>query len=147
MLLLRATRRAKKCDIAVKNPRRCSKQTAHENHPGDNTEQYYRRSLTIPFLDHLKDDIDSRFTSYSITAMRCLGIIPSCFTSADRASDDEMLHFFEDDVFFPSAARAELDLWRYHFIGKELPDTPKVALYEESRLTCAQQWVKKDLLA
>ena len=60
--------------------------------------------------------------------MRCLGIIPACFSSEDRAiyvrSDEEILDFFKDDVSSPSAAKAELELWRSHFIGKELPKLP-----------------------
>ena len=120
-------------DVPVKTPRRCSSQSARDNHPG-NTEEYYRRSLVIPFLDHLKTEVDDRFTSHSITAMRCMGIIPSCFSTGERADDTEMLKFFEADVAFPSAARAELQLWRFHFIGKELPNTPKAALKHASPL-------------
>ena len=60
-------------------------------------------------------EINGRFTSHSITAMRCLGIIPACFSSENRASDAEMLEFFQDDLSFPSAAEAELLLWRSHF--------------------------------
>ena len=122
-----ASRRAREYDVPVNTPRRCSIQSARDNHPGD-TEEYYRRSLAIPFLDHLKTEIDDRFTSHSITAMRCMGLIPSCFASEEKANDEEMLEFFQADITFHSAARAELELWRSHFSGKELPDTPEAAL-------------------
>ena len=32
-------------------PRRCSRQTARNNVPGDNPELYFKRSFTIPFFD------------------------------------------------------------------------------------------------
>ena len=129
-----ASRRAQKYDIPVNTPRRCSIQRARENHPGTTAEEYYRRSLAIPFLDHLMREINGRFTSHSITAMRCLGIIPACFSSENRASDAEMLEFFQDDLSFPSAAEAELLLWRSHFRDKELPDTPQGAFQQASSL-------------
>ena len=107
--------------------RRCSIQTTSANHPGATPEKYYRRFLAIPFLDHLLNEIETRFTSHSLTAMRCLGIIPACFSSEDRASDEEILDFFKNDVSSPSAAKAELELWHSHLIGKELPNTPQTS--------------------
>ena len=122
----KASRHAHSYGIEAKAPRRCARQTRRENHPGS-TEEYYRRCLAIPFLDHLKNEIDHRFNSHTVTAMRCLGIVPSCFESENKASDQEMLDFFKDDLTFPSAAEAELELWRSHFDGKDLPDTPQAA--------------------
>ena len=43
-------------------------------------------------------------------AMCCLGLVPSCFTSENRASHEEMIEFLKDDLVFPSAAGAELEL-------------------------------------
>ena len=60
------------------------RQTARENHPADITGEYYRRSLAIPSLDYLKEEIKKRFTSHSVMAIKCLGIIPSCFSSSER---------------------------------------------------------------
>ena len=89
----KASRHAHSYGIEAKAPRRCARQTRRENHPGS-TEEYYRRCLAIPFLDHLKNEIDHRFNSHTVTAMRCLGIVPSCFESENKASDQEMLDFF-----------------------------------------------------
>ena len=68
-------------------PRRCSRQTAHENHPGDTPEEYYRRSPAIPFLDHLKYDIENMFVSHSLLAIKCLSTILSSFEAAGAASE------------------------------------------------------------
>ena len=35
-------------------PRNCGRQTQHSNIEADSPEVYYRRTLTIPFLDHLQ---------------------------------------------------------------------------------------------
>ena len=80
VLFTNASKCAEKYNIVVCIPRRYSKQTSRENHPGT-TIQYYRRSLAVPFLDHLISEIETRFTSHSLTAMKSLGIVPSCFSS------------------------------------------------------------------
>ena len=68
-------------------------------------------------------------------AMRCLGLVPSCFTSENRASDKEMIEFFKDDFMFPSAAGAELELWHSHFVGKDLPNTPQAPFQHANPVT------------
>ena len=136
LIFINATRCASKHSVAITMPRRCGRQTTRENHPGDTAEEYYRRSLAIPFLDHLKSDIESRFASHSLLAIKCLSIIPSCFEAAGTASDDEVLEFFSSDIEFKSTAKAELELWRSTFKDKELevPDTPQSALKHTSSI-------------
>ena len=58
-LFLDASKCADRHGVLVSVPRRCARQTARENHP-DSPEEYYHRSLAIPFLDHLKSEIESR---------------------------------------------------------------------------------------
>jgi len=111
LIFVNASKCADKHSVGITIPRRCGRQTARENHPGETAEEYYHRSLAIPFLDHLKSDIESRFTSHSILAIKCLSIIPSCFKTAGGASDDEVLEFFSSDIEFKSTAKAELELW------------------------------------
>ena len=93
ILFTNAFKCGEKYDISVAIPRRCSRQTARDNHPGSTVEEYYRRSLAVPFLDHLISEIEIRFTSHSLTAMKSLGIIPSCFSSSEKATDDELIAF------------------------------------------------------
>ena len=44
-LFASASKCARKYDVAIGISRRCFRQTARENHPGDTTEEYFRRSL------------------------------------------------------------------------------------------------------
>ena len=91
--------------------------------------------IAIPFLDHLQNEVTHRFTSHSLVAMCCLGLVPSCFTCENRACDEEIIEFFKDDLVFPSAAGDELELWRSHFAGKDLPDTPQAAFQHANTVT------------
>ena len=54
LIFKNASRCTSKYNVEVTTPRRCNRQTAYENHPGDTTEEYYHRSFAIPFLDHFK---------------------------------------------------------------------------------------------
>ena len=127
----KASRQAAEYDVQVKTPRTCSVQATRDNQPSQNAEEYYRRPLAFPFLDHLVTEIENRFDSHSVMAMKCLGIIPSCFHIKDRASDKEMFDFFQNDIPHRSTFEAELKLWYEQFKGKEpseLPDTPQASL-------------------
>ena len=77
VIYLNAKKCADKFNMALAAPRRCGRQTAHENHPGDTTEEYCCRSLAVPFLDHLKLETNGRFTSHAVLAMKGLSIIYS----------------------------------------------------------------------
>ena len=79
---------AEKYIISVSIPRRCSRQAAYENHPGSTKEEYYQRSVAVTFFDHLISKTETRFSSHLLTAMKSLGIVPSCFSSS---TDDELL--------------------------------------------------------
>ena len=44
-------------------PRRCGTQRNRDNHPADSAEEYFRRTITIPFLDHLISHLRSVTTT------------------------------------------------------------------------------------
>ena len=51
------------CSVHVDEsvPRFASRQQHRQNIPSDNAEEYYRCTLTIPMLDYLITQLDSRF--------------------------------------------------------------------------------------
>ena len=57
-------------------PRRCNRQTQRANVEADIPEVYYRRSLTIPFLDHLIKELEDRFSSNAKVATSGLCLVP-----------------------------------------------------------------------
>ena len=58
-------------------PRRCNRQTHRANVEAEVPEVYYRRSLTIPFLDHLIKELEDRFSSNAKVATSGLCLVPS----------------------------------------------------------------------
>ena len=48
-------------DVAEAAPRQANRQQHRQNIPSDNISDYYKRTLTIPILDHLSNELDTRF--------------------------------------------------------------------------------------
>ena len=58
-------------------PRLCSHQRNRSNVPAENACDYYRRVISIPLLDHLVSELESRFNSNNQAALQGLYLVPS----------------------------------------------------------------------
>ena len=58
-------------------PRLCGRQQNQDNIPAQTPSQYYRRTVTIPVLDHLISEMNRRFSEHQKTAFLGLNLIPS----------------------------------------------------------------------
>ncbi len=57
-------------------PRTCGIQRHRDNLPAADPLEYYKRSLLIPFLDHMISQIETRFSGNNTSLMKGLAIIP-----------------------------------------------------------------------
>ena len=64
-------------------PRRCARQIARNIVPATTPSEYYKRAISIPMLDHLESEINSRFTELQSTAAKGMSIVPAtlCVTT------------------------------------------------------------------
>ena len=67
-------------------PRTCGRQTHRSNIEAETPSQYYRQVVTIPFLDHIISEINSRFSQHQQTAYHGLCLIPSVLV--EKSMDD-----------------------------------------------------------
>ena len=111
-------------------PRLASRQQHRQNIQAPNSSEYFRLNLTIPLLDHLINELSSRFNNTSSHAtMEFLNLLPSTITALQSDSvtskDDfkTIMQLYEDDLPSPLSFVAELDLWLQHWNA-------------ESELTC-----------
>ena len=58
-------------------PRRCARQIQWNNVPATTPSEYYRRAISIPMLDHLESEINSRLTELQNTAAKGMSIVPA----------------------------------------------------------------------
>ena len=63
-----------------------ARQTNRENHPAQNAEEYYRRSMYFPYLDVCLEQLRERFTSQSVIAYALSSLLPSFVSEADARS-------------------------------------------------------------
>ena len=102
--------------ITVQKPRTCQVKRNRANTPGETVEDYYRRNLTIPFLDHLINELEVRFGSgEQETAMQCLLAVPSILLASKETwmtSFRRFCTFYEDLLPSPLSLDAEMTLWQ-----------------------------------
>ena len=53
---------AKELDVDESIKRRCSIQTCRENYVASSPIEYYKRAVAIPFLEHLVQELGTRFS-------------------------------------------------------------------------------------
>ena len=116
-------------------PRRCSVQTSRSNTPGETPEVYYRRIVSIPFLDELLSHLDYRFSEIQEKALIGMKLVPTvlCDSSIPICTHDELLASYAEDLPSPSSLEAELDLWKHKWMPQSsnpnMPDLPSKTLF------------------
>ena len=116
-------------------PRRCNRQTQRSNVEAEVPEVYYRRSLTIPFLDHLLHELEDRFSSNAKVATLGLCLVPSIISKREnwQTNVKELASLYQTDLPAPLSLQTELQCWKHKFMCFEpdqLPDSPILALNE-----------------
>ena len=113
-------------------PRRCSRQTARSNTPGETPEIYYKRTISIPFLDQLISHLNSQFSDIQQKAIIGMKIVPSVLmdNSLPASSTQDLVQYYKEDLPNPSSLDTELHLWKckWRSFSRPLPDTPGDAL-------------------
>lgn len=111
----------KKHDVVTKLPRISKQQTQRPNPPSNSPEEYYMRSLYIPLLDNIIEDIKDRFkNNKNKMFLTLMGIIPVYLkdftpTKIESLTKDILVEFgflnIQKDVL-----RAELELWKSKWV-------------------------------
>ena len=68
---------AAKVDIEESMPRIARRETTRDNPHATDASEYYKRTITIPVLDHLNLHLKTRFDFSSANAIYSLSIVPS----------------------------------------------------------------------
>ena len=97
-------------------PRRCGKQTHRCNTLAYTPSEYYRRTISIPLLDHLISEMKTRFGKHQQTALLGLSIVPSVLVSIppeDLSSKvQQLVELCENDLPSPECIDSELHTWQ-----------------------------------
>ncbi len=92
-------------------PRTASPQQYRENIEHSSTEEYYRRSIILPLLDNLIQQMNDRFGSTQMIVAKLINLVPSVITKFTELSYEDATSFFKDDL--PSSSLVPTEVWRW----------------------------------
>lgn len=138
----------KMCDITdtvPSIPRMCSHQTQRSNTPANSPSQYFICTVSIPLIDHLLSELNSRFCKHQSTLLLGLCIVPSAMlvmpASKFLTNSSQLAEKYNDNLPSPSSFASELECWkvRWQKHGEQhgaasLPDNPTAALQQISSM-------------
>ena len=112
-------------EIPVGKPRICMIQVNRENYYVESVSDYYKVSLTIPFLDKLIESMDDRFTPKNIAIYSGFHILPGVMLKGMqwRQQFKHFLKHYLRTITNLDNIDAELDLWET-FWQKEMKLNP-----------------------
>ena len=114
---------ADKVGVEEKRKRVVKRQTLRDNHPSFSTKDYYRNAITIPLLDHLICELQTRFDFSSVTVYNGLCIVPAKMISLIYSNSDwkktfkAFANFYKCDLPNPLALDADLELWENFWLN------------------------------
>ncbi len=108
---------AEKVEVEESKPRTVGRQTTRSNPPYKSISEYYKRTITIPLVDHINLALEYRFDTDSVNVYKGLSVVPTKMMSLkekglDWRNDFKIFtNFYIDDLPYPLALDAELSLW------------------------------------
>ena len=95
-------------DREIKKPRTCGRQTMRDNVQAEGPEDYFRKSITVSFIDYAINEMKTRFTDLHARAAIGLQLVPSEMTMLPKLED---FPFFQTDLPCKDTLHGELAQW------------------------------------
>ena len=110
--------------VEPSKPRTVQKQIYRDNMPSDSVTEYYKRNVTLPFLDHLRSQIQSHFSNRNVALLNGFYAFPSRVVSMPEWSEKfaSFLEQIHDDLPEPRYINTELNMWEEYC--KNMDTTP-----------------------
>lgn len=102
-------------DLQESSPRLAGRQTQRRNVQAANAKDYYKLNLTVPFLDHMITELETRFDSQSSTVViEFTQLLPAMINPDSPLTPQKfpkVMELYEDDLPSPTSFDIELDMW------------------------------------
>ena len=118
-----ATKMAGNIEVTPSIPRRCGRQRNRD----ESSETYYRRTVTIPFLDHMISEMKWRFSETQRKAVLGLSLVPAAMDNDWKSLVYELVDLYHDDLPDADNLFAELHCWqlKWEDHNGEKPSDPR----------------------
>ena len=145
---------ASSVDVVPTKPRTALRQVHRANTPADSISQYYERSVTLPFLDHLTIQLQTRFSDRNVAELDGFYAFPSKVVSLPdwKKKFSSYLEKHVDDLPVPEQryVETELRLWEERCLNQLVgtpPETLSALLPTIDRMTFPNIYVAMQILA
>ena len=98
-------------------PRTCGRQNFRNNMDFTTPEEYWRRTVFVPFMDHLNKEFAERFSKLSENSLLGMKLIPSHVASISAHDEAGIIHHFKEDLPSPGLVAQELRRWKTLWSG------------------------------
>lgn len=117
---------AERSEIPISMPRVSLRQQHRSNPPSTSVEEYFKLSVTIPFLDHIHSDLVTRFAAHVKQSATIQKLIPAHIKS-DSSVDElkEAVAFYEEDLPNADLVDEEYHLWKSKWLSTPQQDRPR----------------------
>ncbi len=125
-----SVRMADAVGTTVGMPRITGRQQHRSNPESTSPFDYFKKTLAIPFLDHIISSLESQFSESAVIASTLLGIVPSVCCSRDVSFDDAV-SMYEQDLPSPELFPLELKRWKNKYMtvpASQRPSSPAQAI-------------------
>ena len=125
-IFLHSSRIADHSGIATTMPRISHRQMHRSNPEYSSVEEYYKRVVVIPFLDHLISELTSRFDAHAKKASMIQGLLPMRLSSQSSTVDiEEAVQFYKDDLPNADIIDEEFYIWKQRWLPIPLQNRPQ----------------------
>ncbi len=113
---------ATELDVELSVPRRALKQKNRSNPPANDINEYWRRSLIIPYIDSISSSLRTRFSQENTPAFAVSKLHPLFMLKISSFDNLENAKLF-DKFYDVEDIQGELNLWYNIWSKKDLPET------------------------
>ncbi|XP_013421627.1 52 kDa repressor of the inhibitor of the protein kinase-like [Lingula anatina] len=125
-----AVRMAEKVGVQPSKPRISQRQKHRGNAPAETVFDHYKVNVAIPFLEHISNNLNAKFSGLSTTASSLLGLLPSVICEREMDVTD-IVSTYEKDLPSPELVPLEVRRWENRFDKvpeTERPNSPALAI-------------------
>ena len=112
-------------------PRIAQRMSHRANAIASTPEEYYRRNMFIPFLDHIRCELDTRFSAPSVKIMQALSLIPSVMRDDNFSANfpfDDIKAAYKKDHPQPELLKAKALRWKVLWRRKDAEEIPETCV-------------------
>ncbi len=111
-----AVQLAESVGSSAERPRTVRHQINRANAPAESTSQYFKISVTLPFLDHLTSEINTRFSKRNLSLSKGFYGLPASVVSSPDWKENFSIFLgqYQSDLPEPRYIKTEMEMWEDH---------------------------------